>query len=73
MLGPGTYHVIVHGRRFIRDAEYGTVGQQMEHAEMFGSHAEAVEAAVKMKAKFGDRVTKRVAVQSVTIVEEEVP
>jgi len=72
MLEPGTYHFIGHGRRYIRDAKYGIVGQNMEHAEPFESRQAAVDAAKTMKAKYGAEVTKRVVVQTVTITEEEI-
>jgi hypothetical protein len=69
MLSPGTYHVIGLGRRYVRHAESGMVGNQLEHAEQFRSHQKALDAARELRAKLGE---EGVVVQTVTIAEVEV-
>jgi hypothetical protein len=73
MLAPGTYHVITLGRRFVRDAECGIVGNQLEHAEKHESQEEALGVAYALKAEARRQgVKKPITVQTITITEVEV-
>ena len=73
MLSPGTYHVITLGRRFVRDAEHGIVGNQLEHAEKHESQGEALDKARTLKAMAARAdVKKPITVQTITITEVEV-
>ncbi len=61
MLGPGTYHYVTWGRRYVRDVESGIVGNQ------------ALAAARDLKeraARAGHH--KAIGVQTIVVTEEQV-